>query len=488
MTPCGLCRLYPYENNTLSLSLLILSCIAAAFCIGSSPLFAQAPAEAFDPNANGIVRVVVAQSDGKILLGGNFTTLSPNGGESVTRNHIARLNSDGTLDSNFNPNVNGIVRAIALQADGKIVIGGDFTTVGETTRNRLARLDAATGAPDSFDPNASSIVRAIAIQSDGKIIAGGDFTKVGDETRNFIARLDGTSGDLDSFNANAKGVVFAIAIQADGQILVGGQFNGENSIGGADRKYIARLDPTTGLADSYNPNANGAVFSIVLQTDGKVLIGGVFHGATSIGGAERNYVARLDGTSGGADSFNPNASAAVNAIAVEADGEILVGGAFFGPHGMGGQARNYIARLSPTIGAVDSSFDSNPDGMIHSIAVQTDGGILIGGAFMKIGEQPRKRVGRLTSGGTLAAVSHADSELVRVGDQSSGASVPVTLLCCVVSSLALTFLWKSRRGLSVVRTIFSDCRYHNFSSSLLGNYIICESPFGSAQWERALLY
>ena len=405
-------------------------------CIGSSPLFAQAPAEGFDPNANGIVRVVLVQPDGKILLGGNFTELSPDGGAAVTRNHIARLNSDGTLDAGFNPNVNGIVRAIALQSDGKIVIGGDFTTVGEATRNRLARLDAANGAPDSFDPNASNVVRTIAIQSDGKILVGGDFTKVGDETRNFIARLDATSGNLDSFNAKAKGVVFSIAIQAEGKVLVGGQFNGENSIGGADRNYIARLDATTGLADSYNPNANGAVFSIVLQTDGKALVGGVFHGANSIGSAERNYIARLDSANGGADSFNPNASAAVNAIAVEAGGDILIGGAFFGPHGMGGQARDYIARVSASTGAVDSSFDQDADGMIHSIAMQTEGGILIGGAFMKIGDQSRNRIARLNSDGAVAAANHPGlGDFQLTADHLASDILPITVLTCMLGTL-----------------------------------------------------
>ena len=63
----------------------------------------QSALDGFDPNANGTVRVVVVQSDGKILLGGDFTTLAPNGGTTVTRNHIARLNPDGTLDTAFNP-------------------------------------------------------------------------------------------------------------------------------------------------------------------------------------------------------------------------------------------------------------------------------------------------------------------------------------------------------------------------------------------------
>ena len=90
-------------------------------------LRAQSALDGFDPNANGTVRVVVVQPDGKILIGGDFTTLSPNGGAPVTRNRIARLNPDGTLDTAFNPNANGTVYAIAVQADGKILVGGDFT-------------------------------------------------------------------------------------------------------------------------------------------------------------------------------------------------------------------------------------------------------------------------------------------------------------------------------------------------------------------------
>ena len=89
--------------------------------------------DGFDPNADGPVRVVVVQSDGKVLIGGDFTTLSPNGGAAVTRNHIARLNPDGTLDTTFDPNADGIVRSIAVQSDGKILAGGDFSTIGGQT-------------------------------------------------------------------------------------------------------------------------------------------------------------------------------------------------------------------------------------------------------------------------------------------------------------------------------------------------------------------
>src|SRR5207245_5423149 len=103
------------------------------------------------------------------------------------------------------------------------------------------------------------------VQPDGKILIGGSFTLVLGVTRNNIARIN-TDGTLDTaFNPNARGEVYAIAVQAGGRILAGGFFHGSNSIGGQTRNFIARLDPTTGLADSFDPNANGVVRSIAVQ-------------------------------------------------------------------------------------------------------------------------------------------------------------------------------------------------------------------------------
>src|SRR5205823_6468305 len=157
---------------------------AAATARGQSAL------DGFDPNANGTVFAVVVQPDGKVLLGGDFTTLSPNGGATVTRNYIARLNPDGTLDTAFDSNANGSVDSIAVQADGKILVGGFFTSIGGQTRNHIARLDATTGLADLFNPNANFAVKSIAVQADGKILAGGYFHSIGGQTRNYIGRLD----------------------------------------------------------------------------------------------------------------------------------------------------------------------------------------------------------------------------------------------------------------------------------------------------------
>src|SRR5438552_3128033 len=165
---------------------LLMFSVAALLAGGAVAVRGQSALDGFDPNANGAVNVVVVQPDGKILIGGDFTTLSPNGGVAVTRNRIARLNPDGTLDTAFNPNANSSVLAIAVQADGKILVGGDFfgaNSIGGQARNYIARLDATTGLADSFNPNPNLDVSPIAVQADGKILAGGSFSSIGGQTR-----------------------------------------------------------------------------------------------------------------------------------------------------------------------------------------------------------------------------------------------------------------------------------------------------------------
>jgi len=78
----------------------------------------------------------VLQSDGGIIVGGNFNTV---GG--VTRNHLVRLNSSGALDQLFmQSGANAPIRAMLTQPDGKVVLGGDFTRVNDVTRAGVARI------------------------------------------------------------------------------------------------------------------------------------------------------------------------------------------------------------------------------------------------------------------------------------------------------------------------------------------------------------
>ena len=397
---------------------------------GTGVVRGQSALDGFDPNANGIIRVVVVQPDGKILIGGDFTSLSPNGGAAVTRNFMARLNPDGTLDTNFNPNASGEVAAIAVQADGKVLAGGVFTSIGGQSRFFLARLDATTGAADSFNPNPNSDVTSIVVQTNGMILVGGDFNQgngtptIGGTIRNNIARLDPTTGLADTFNPNADSTVQAIAVQANGEVVAGGNFG---SIGGQTRNHLARLDATTGLADSFNPSPNGFVYALGLQADGKILAGGTFSGTGSIGGQTRNYIARLDPITGLADSFNPNANQQVVAIAVQPDGKILAGGNFAGANSIGGQTRGRLARLDPITGLADS-FDPEANGPVLVIAVQQDGKILAAGQLTSLSANggtavTRNHIARLETDGRVDQTLNlniAGSEVLAVAMQPDG--------------------------------------------------------------------
>jgi len=361
---------------------------------------AQDVPDGFDPNANSTVVSIAVQTDGKILIGGAFTTLNPNGSGTVARSRIARLNADGTVDTTFNPNANSSVQSIAVQTDGKILIGGSFTALngGAVPRNRIARLNADGTVDTTFNPNANSDVVSIAVQTDGKILIGGGFTTLngGAVPRNSIARLN-ADGTVDTtFNPNANGGVQSIAVQTDGKILIGGFFTTLNG-GAVPRNRIARLNADGTVDTTFDPNASSTVYSIAVQTDGKILIGGFF---TTLNGGTvtRNFIARLNADGTVDTTFNPNANGFVLSIAVQTDGKILIGGGFttLNPNGSGAVTRNRIARLN-TDGTVDTTFNPNANSDVQSIAVQTDGKILIGGFFttLKGGTVTRNRIARL---------------------------------------------------------------------------------------------
>ncbi len=316
---------------------LLLFVIAVLLAGSAAAVRGQSALDGFDPNANSVIFAVAVQPDGKVLIGGQFTTLSPNGGAAVASHFIARLNPDGTLDSSFYPNPNSYVRAIAVQADGKIVIGEDFTALApnngaSVTRKYIARLNPDGTLDTSYNPVANATVNTLVLQPDGRILAGGTFNTFfpnngSSVTRRAIARIN-TDGTIDSgFNPNASTpaspAVYTIVVQADGSVLAGGHFT---TIGGQTRTNIARLDATTGAADSFNPSANSDVNTIVVQADGKIVVGGLFNAFIStptIGGQTRNRIARLDPVTGLADSFDPNANSTVNALALQSDGKIL---------------------------------------------------------------------------------------------------------------------------------------------------------------------
>ncbi len=144
-----------------------------------------------DRMAGCVVRAIMVQPDGKILIGGEFDAVL-----GATRNRIARLNADGTLDTSFDPNaIAVIVYRHRIQADGKILVGGVFGPYWRAEPRFMARLDPVTGAADSFNPNPDDQSPSpLSVQPDGKILVGGDFLGIGGRARHYIARLDPITG------------------------------------------------------------------------------------------------------------------------------------------------------------------------------------------------------------------------------------------------------------------------------------------------------
>ncbi|MCZ7634823.1 MAG: delta-60 repeat domain-containing protein [Verrucomicrobia bacterium] len=242
------------------------------------------------------------QADGRVVVVGSFTEIL-----GVSQNRIARLNTDGSLNTSFDPGTgaNGVIRAVALQSDGKLVIGGDFTAYNGITRNRLARLNTDGSLDAGFVPGTgmNNNVQDVIVDGSGRILVGGQFTQVAGTTQRYLARLTAT-GALDPFFNMAVGfnnTVNALAIQPDGRILAAGAFTTVNQIG---RVRIARLGEDASVDLSFDPGSgpSSTLLAVAAPSDGNVLIGGQF---TSVAGQNRRYVARLNADGGSATSTAP---------------------------------------------------------------------------------------------------------------------------------------------------------------------------------------
>ncbi|MBK9734022.1 MAG: VCBS repeat-containing protein [Saprospiraceae bacterium] len=335
-------------------------------------------------------------------MGGGFT--SYNG---TTRNSIARVNVNGSLDAGFNPGTgfNGVVYSTSLQSDGKIIVGGEFTSFNGTPRSRIARLNADGTLDASFNPGTGfdSTVRSTSLQPDGKIIVGGQFTSFNGTTINHIARLN-ADGTLDTgFNVGSgfNSTVFSITLQLDGKIMVGGQFT---SFDGTPRNNIVRLNADGSLDAGFNagPLFTGTVRSTSLQPDGKIIVGGGF--SIFDGTNLSQCIARLNADGSRDAGFNAGVvsnGSVVYSTHLLPDGKIIVGG---DPMLFNGMQRYGIVRLN-TNGSLDAIFNPNVGGglVVYSTSLLPDGKIIAGGNFSSLNGAPRSCIGRLNADGSLDA-------------------------------------------------------------------------------------
>jgi uncharacterized delta-60 repeat protein len=350
---------------------------------------------AFSPatNADHELRVVLLQPDLKLLIGGMFTQFGdgPHQG-------IARLQPDGSLDESFTATAAGFVHALALQPDAKLLVAGEFTKINGKSCHRIARLNPEGLLDDSFTLSAGvgQDIRAVLVQPDGHILVGGHFNSVAGRKQNGVARFnsDGSRDGTFRPGIGTTAFVWSLAMQPDGKVLAVGSFENFNR---KPCRHLVRLEADGAVDTSFNTGsgADGTVFAVALQADGKIVVGGDFNRINQV---ERNRIARLNPDGSVDRSFNPGAgpNTGIRCLALQPDGKILIGGVFTSVDGV---ARNRIARLKPD-GGLDPGFDPGEGAseVVRWVVPQVDGKVVIVGGFSSFDGSPCVRLARLRGG------------------------------------------------------------------------------------------
>jgi uncharacterized delta-60 repeat protein len=346
------------------------------------------------------VRAIAVQQDGHLILGGRFTSFNR-----VGATNLVRVGPDGVLDRSFQGAPGGsAVNAIVLDSMGRVLVAGDFP--GGVTRllsDGCADPEFDIGEGIEFAQfeqpwRESWAIRCLAVQSDGRIMVGGAFDRAGGLLRRGLARFNSNGSLDDGFNAQlgldwGNPVVNSILVQPDGKLIVGGVFG---RVGEVPRSAVARLDSNGDLDATFDAQASSSavVLALALDATGSIVMGG---GDMRLAGQNVLVLGRVDASGKLDAAFRPAFASLlmgellVRSVAIQADGQVLVGGAFASVDGL---PRRGLVRLSPA-GAVDADFhvgpglESDPWGnnvrLVWTLALESDGRLLVGGDFIRAG-------------------------------------------------------------------------------------------------------
>jgi uncharacterized delta-60 repeat protein len=415
-TPAGLGALLP-----------LLAFLAALG--GAADALAQS-VDAFNPLPNGSPIATAIQPDGKILIGGQMQAIG-----NTTVSDIARLKPDGSLDTTFiGPSaVDGEIKAIAIQPDGKILIGGNFDAIDTTERHALARLNA-DGTLDTsfadpgllFDMSNVGTVWAIAIQPNGKIVVAGNFS---------LAELSTPRGRLARFNSNGTlDTGFAdpqicdsearnVALQANGAIVVAGFFYHIGNCAGVSpyHEFLARFSSTGSFESAFPADTPPGPISdgITVGPDGSIYVDGGYVTSDSL---YTRLVSKLSSSGALISTYDDlHNDGGPSTFVLQPDGKLLIGGNF---QSVDGQSRHGLVRLNAN-GSLDTGFadlhfsliSTNPNGTVFALASQTDGKVIATGNFTLVNGLSRKYMARVTA---------PEATVSTLTGQASGSSVIVT--------------------------------------------------------------
>jgi uncharacterized delta-60 repeat protein len=394
-----------------------VSLLDPSFLIGSGP--------------DGPVDALVVQPDQRILVGGEFTAIS-----GCSNSFLARLNADGSVDCSFDPagQTDGLVRCLVQQRDGKVLVGGGFGSLLGQQRPALARLLEDGSMDATFNAGAvlgtNTDVYAVALQDDGRLLVAYYTTQ---HYAFQIVRLN-TNGAPDPtfvYTNLVKGFIMALLPQPDGSVLFGG--NGCGLDENTNSYTLFRLTPGGQMDAAFDSGLNlCAAFSLVRQTNGQILVGGSLsrRGAlSSVPLMRLNSDLTWDETFQPDDFFladYPNRPDYISCLVVQPDGKLVAGGSFFQ---VGGYYRGNIVRFTVE-GHVDGCFDpglglGNYSQLVRALALQPDGRILAGGSFTGVDTAfGQSNLGRLLpqSGCDLIRVYLIQEEYLNGGNQTIAAA------------------------------------------------------------------
>lgn len=361
---------------------------------------------------SGEVHVITQIPDGRVLIGGLFEYYND---QRVSR--ITGVLPNGAIDTSLHlgTGANDYVWAITGLGDGKIMVGGAFNLFNDVPAVRIVRLLANGEVDTTFQSGtgANDGVHRVVEQPDGRLIIVGSFTDYNGVPRRKLARLE-PDGALDlSFDpgTGCDQNIQDVLLLNDGRILIAGDFQNYN---GTPCGRIARLLPDGALDTTFQSGtgAGNSIWRMALDDQGRILIGGIF---LQYNGISRSRIARLLASGELDTTFDPGTGADqdVNSILITTDGKLLVGGDF---EEFRGSTRDHLVRLLPN-GQVDNTFSSNAQfklieyqsfTRVSPMLMLQDSSILVGGRFRQVGTLARDNIVKLVpNGDPLASFNDA---------------------------------------------------------------------------------
>ncbi len=345
----------------------------------------------------GIVYALATDGNGQVYVGGSFTQAG-----SVSARNVARYNPQtntwSTLGTGSSNGVNGRVEAIAIDANGTVYVGGEFTEAGGITANRVARYTPQTNTWNRLGTAASngvnSTVWALAVDASGTVYVGGGFTQAGGVNVRNVARYNPQTNQWailgNTVSNGVNGFVYALATDGSGRIYIGGEFTQAGTISANNVAIFIPLGTIwNALGTGSSNGVSGAspfVSTIRIDGSGRAYVGGEF---TQAGGTSANNVARYNPQTNswstlGTGSSN-GVSSTVFALENGASGTVYVGGNFTQA---GNVSTNRVARYNPqtnTWTALGTQSNNGVNGKVEALTATSTGTVYVGGEFTQAG-------------------------------------------------------------------------------------------------------